>query len=141
MSLVKVVQTTASIISTSNWTHSGLKPLSANKAFLGVKVKSKEYQKYESHLLRVLPDIEIPDGLLELRMVVYYSTRGADLDNAVKPFLDCLCKRYGFDDRYVYRIVLTKFIVPKGRESIAFKILPYTQETSLKKKKEKPKKQ
>jgi Holliday junction resolvase RusA-like endonuclease len=105
--------------------HSGLKPLSANDSFTGRKVKTSQYRKYETHLKRTLPDLVIPDGLLEVRLVVYYSNKNSDLDNAVKPFLDCLCKRYGFDDRYVYRIVLTKFIVPKDQESIAFRILPH----------------
>lgn len=100
--------------------------MSVNEAFIGRKVKSAKYRKYESHLIRTLPDIEIPEGLLEVRVVVYYSSKLSDLDNAIKPFLDCLCKRYGFDDRYIYRIRMTKVIVPKGDENIAFKILPFT---------------
>lgn len=112
--------------SKADWTHSTLKPLSVNQAFCGKKTKTAKYRKYESHLLRTLPEIEIPEGLLEVRLVVYYSNRLSDLDNAVKPFLDILCKRYGFDDRYIYRIRMTKVIVPKGEENIAFRILPFT---------------
>lgn len=112
--------------SKSEWTSSNLKPMSVNEAWQGKKTKSVKYRKYEAQLLRSLPDIEIPDGLLEVRLVVYYSSKLSDLDNAAKPFIDCLCKRYGFDDRYIYRIRMTKVIVPKGRENIQFRILPFT---------------
>lgn len=112
--------------SSNDWTHTNLKPMSVNKAWLGAKRKSGEYRKYESHLLRTLPDIEIPEGLLEVRVVVYYSSKLADLDNAIKPLLDIITKRYGVDDRYVYRLRMTKVIVKKGEENIAFRILPFT---------------
>ena len=118
--------TEAQTTSNPKWTHSHLKPMSVNEAFLGKKTKSAKYRKYETHLKRNLPDLEIPEGLLEVRLVVYYSSKLSDLDNAIKPFLDVLCKRYGFDDRYVYRIRMTKVIVPKGAENIAFRILPFT---------------
>ncbi|WP_432473702.1 hypothetical protein [Amphritea sp. HPY] len=123
--LTKVVTTLAT--SESQWTSSNLKPMSVNEAWMGKKTKSVKYRKYEAQLLRSLPDIELPDTkLFEIRLVVYYSSKLSDLDNAAKPFIDCLCKRYGFDDRYIYRIRMTKVIVPKGKENIQFRILPFT---------------
>jgi len=55
----------------SDFTISPAKPLSVNQAFLGKKIKSKAYRDYEEHLIAVLPDLIIPEGPLELRMVVY----------------------------------------------------------------------
>lgn len=107
------------------WTNTTLKPLSANQAFCGKKVKTAGYRKYENHLIRTLPDIEIPPDLMELRVVVYYSNRNSDIDNCLKPFIDVLQKRYGFNDNKIYRIRITKVIVPKGQENIAFRLLPF----------------
>lgn len=109
----------------SPWNHTCVKPMSANEAFIGRKVKSNKYRKYESHLIRHLPDIDIPEGHLELRVVVYYSSRASDIDNCLKPFIDILQKRYGFNDNRIYRIRITKVIVKKGEENIAFRILPF----------------
>lgn len=112
--------------SSEEWTHSYLKPLSVNQAFCGKKVKTALYRKYEGHLLRTLPDMDVPDeGQLELRVVVYYSNRNSDIDNCLKPFIDVLQKRYGFNDNRIYRIRITKVIVEKGNENIAFRILPF----------------
>lgn len=108
-----------------SWTHSNLKPLSANEAFCGKKVKTAGYRKYEGHLLRTLPPIEVPPDLIELRVVVYYSNKQSDIDNCLKPFIDVLQKRYGFNDNKIYRIRITKVIVPKGQENIAFRMLPF----------------
>lgn len=58
-------------------------------------------------------------------MVVYYSNKRSDIDNCLKPFIDVLQKRYGFDDNRIYRIRITKVIVPKGSENIAFRLLPF----------------
>jgi Holliday junction resolvase RusA-like endonuclease len=113
------------VTSNPKWTHSKLKPLSANNAFCGTKVKTSRYRKYESHLIRTLPSIEIPEGPLELRVVVYYSNRASDIDNCLKPFIDVLQKRYGFNDNRIYRIRITKVIVKKGEDNLAFRLLPF----------------
>lgn len=110
----------------SPWSHTNLKPLSSNQAFCGKKVKTAAYRKYESHLLRTLPKLVIPDGPLELRVVVYYSNTASDLDNALKSFIDVLQKRYDFNDNKIYRLRATKVIVPKGEENIAFRFLSFT---------------
>lgn len=123
MTLPVMMQTTSCNV---DWTNTRLKPLSVNQAWLGRKVKSAAYRKYEEMLIKTLPDIEIPEGALELRVVVYYSRRSSDVDNALKPFIDVLQKRYQFNDNKIYRIVITKVIVKKGQDNIAFKILPFT---------------
>lgn len=110
----------------SPWSHSYLKPLSVNQAFCGKKVKTASYRRYETHLIRTLPELEIPEGELELRVVVYYSNKASDIDNCLKPFIDVCQKKYGFDDKRIYRLRVTKVIVPKGQDNIAFRFIPFT---------------
>ncbi|QFS87605.1 Endodeoxyribonuclease RusA [Marinobacter sp. THAF39] len=113
----------------TTFVETGLKPLSANESYLGKKTKSKAYRMYESHMLRVLPDLPLePKGKLKLTAEVYYSNKLSDLDNALKPFIDCLQKRYLFNDNRIYKLEVEKFIVEKGAETIRFRLDPYTQE-------------
>jgi Holliday junction resolvase RusA-like endonuclease len=124
--MVLTGQTLMRQVSSSEWTDSKLKPLSINQAFCGKKVKTGLYRKYEAHLMRTLPSLSVPpEGPLELRVVVYYSNRGSDIDNCLKPFIDVLSKRYDFNDNRIYRLRITKAIVKKGEENIAFRILPF----------------
>ena len=96
------------------------KPMSANKAYMGRKRKTKEYRVYTENVLEKLPDLEIPSGNLSIKLEVYYSNRRADIDNFLKPFIDIMQARYGFNDNKIYKLHVEKFIVPKGEERIAF---------------------
>ena len=109
----------------THWISTGLKPLSANKMHIGRKVDSAEYRRYKNSLMRRLPDIDIPDGPLRVRLLACFSSKLADLDNVLKPFLDVLQARYGFNDRHIHRIVAQKKIVPKGDETLLFAIDPW----------------
>lgn len=109
------------------WIDTGVKPLSANKAFQGRKVKTRDYRGYEKTLIATLPDLEVPEGPLHLKLVVRYSSKLADIDNALKPFIDILQKRYGFNDRFIFKLTVIKEIVPKGAEKILFKVETYEQ--------------
>lgn len=62
---------------------------------------------------------------LEIQLDVGYSSVASDLDNAVKPLLDVLQKKYGFNDRNIYKIVMRKHITKKGDEFFEFKITEY----------------
>lgn len=104
------------------WISTGLKPLSANKMHIGRKVDSGEYRKYKAELIRRLPDVSIPEGPLRVRVLACFSSKLADLDNVLKPFLDVLQARYGFNDRDVFRIVAQKKHVPKGEETLLFAV-------------------
>lgn len=110
------------------WINTGVKPFSANIMYQGRKVKSAAYRDHEAVLSRRLPDIPIPDGPLTLKILVCYSNSLSDLDNALKPFLDVLQKRYKFNDRNIYKIVARKRVVPKGEDTIKFSIEPFTEE-------------
>jgi Holliday junction resolvase RusA-like endonuclease len=99
-----------------------IKPLSVNKAWQGRRVKSKEYRKYESDILKLLRPMNIPDGPLELYLKWGFSSAGSDWDNPIKPFQDCLQKKYNFNDNRVVRAVTEKIKVKKGDEFIEFEI-------------------
>ena len=99
-----------------------IKPLSVNKAWKGRKFKTKEYNYYILELKNKLPNIKIPDGKLHLIIEFGFSSKASDVDNPLKPFIDVLQKRYGFDDKMIYKLDVKKEIVKKGEEFIKFKI-------------------
>ena len=50
------------------------------------------------------------------------------LHNPVKPFVDCLQKRYGFNDRRIKRAIIDVVEVKKGEEYIKFDLRELTNE-------------
>jgi len=109
--------------SISNATTIRIKPLSVNEAWQGQRFKTRNYQDYERRALLLLPPIlDIPAGDLSIVLEFGFSNRASDLDNPVKPIMDILQKRYGFNDAQVMHYQLIKKIVPKGSEYIAFSI-------------------
>ena len=102
-----------------------LKPLSVNEAWQGRRVKSKKYRQFERDMLLSLPKLKNDfKGNLSVTLHYGFSSRLSDIDNPCKMILDCLCKKYGFDDRYVFELIQTKEIVDKGKEFITFEIKP-----------------
>ena len=99
-----------------------IKPLSVNEAFQGRRFKTPKYKAYERDVLLMLSPMIVPDGPLELSIVFGLSNKNADIDNPVKCFVDCLQKKYGFNDRMIYAMNITKTDVKKGREFIDFDI-------------------
>ncbi len=99
-----------------------IKPLSVNGAWKGRRFKSDEYKQYERDILMILPRFEVPVGRLSLYLEFGFSSRGADFDNPIKPFTDCLQKKYGFNDNKVFEAHIKKVIVKKGEEYIKFEI-------------------
>lgn len=103
-----------------------IKPLSINKAFQGRRFKTKDYEAYERCLSRMsLPNIKIPEGKLEIHLQFGFSNKASDWDNPVKLFQDFLQKRYGFNDKKIYKAVVEKFDVDKGKDYIKFGIYEY----------------
>jgi len=101
-----------------------IKPLSVNNAWQGRRFKSPEYTAYEKEVLLKLQAFDLSNVKepLELSMVVGLSNTASDVDNVVKPFVDILQKKYGFNDKYIYRLIVEKKIVVKGAEFIEFYI-------------------
>lgn len=99
-----------------------IKPLSVNDAWKGRRFKTDEYKNYERSILLLLKPMEIPEGKLELYLKWGFSSAGSDWDNPIKPFQDCLQKKYNFNDNRVVRAITEKVKVKKGQEFIEFEI-------------------
>jgi len=93
-----------------------IKPLSINNAFKGQRFKTPEYVNYERSVLFLLPKVVVPAGNLKIDISLFVSNTASDIDNPVKPFLDILQKKYGFNDCRIYELNIKKNIVEKGKE-------------------------
>ncbi len=102
-----------------------IKPLSVNECWMGRRFKTPKYKQYESDLLLLLKPYEIPSGKLEIWINIGFSSSMSDLDNILKPFIDILQKKYGFNDNRIYKMVVEKETVKKGQEYISFGINEY----------------
>ena len=67
-----------------------IKPLSVNEAFTGKRHRTKKYNQFKRDLLFLLPNIEVPDGDLFVQFEWGLSSKGSDIDNPLKPFIDVL---------------------------------------------------
>lgn len=101
-----------------------VKPLSVNKVWQGKRFKTPEYKAYEEELLYLLKKETIPRGRLFLTLTVGVSSKNADLDNTIKPFLDILQKKNGFNDKNIYVLDVAKEDVARGKEYIEYEIFP-----------------
>lgn len=98
-----------------------IKPLSVNEAWQGRRYKTTDYKDYEAIVCALLPRLTVPDGKLCLT-VEFGLNMQADIDNPLKPFIDCLQKKYGFNDRDIYQLNVTKKAVKHGGGYIQFSI-------------------
>lgn len=99
-----------------------IKPLSINEAYKGRRYKTDKYIKYKRDVLLMLPKITIPEGFLQIELCFGFSSFGSDFDNPVKPFVDILQKKYGFNDNRIKHAVISIENVKKGKEYIRFNI-------------------
>lgn len=97
-----------------------IKPLSVNKAWRGRRFKTDEHRKYVRDVLTLLRPMQVPSGELELHLKFGFSSKGSDFDNPIKPFVDCLQKKYGFNDNKIKRAVIEVDHVKKGEEYVEF---------------------
>jgi Holliday junction resolvase RusA-like endonuclease len=105
-----------------------IKPLSVNEAFRGRRFKTPKHDKYIRDVLFMLPKANVPNNVaLKLELEFGFSSKASDIDNCCKCFIDCVVKKYGVDDRNIYRLEVTKTIVPKGKEFIKFQIKSLNQ--------------
>lgn len=104
-----------------------VKPLTVNQAWQGKRFKTDKYKSFERSVLMILPPkIDIPEGELTLILDWGFSNYScSDWDNPIKPFQDCLQKKYGFNDSRVKQGVVTKHKVKKGDEFIRFSLIAY----------------
>ena len=103
-----------------------IKPLSVNQAWKGKRFKTDKYKVYEQELMFILPkDAYIPEKEIVLCLIFGFSSKLSDFDNPVKPFVDCLQKKYGFNDRMIKRCIIDVMLVKKGQEFIDFRMTDY----------------
>ena len=102
-----------------------IKPLSVNQVWQGKRFKTPKYKSYERLLLLELKPLKLPKAPYLIKYKFGFSSKLSDLDNPVKPLQDILCKKYGFDDRDIFKIIIEKEIVKKGSEYLEFIILPF----------------
>jgi Holliday junction resolvase RusA-like endonuclease len=102
-----------------------IKPLSVNQCWQGKRFKTQIYKNYESELLYTLPAQILPSPPYEIFIEIGFSNKASDLDNVMKPLLDILQKKYGFNDKEIYKMDLTKLLVPKGEEYFKIKMQHY----------------
>lgn len=98
-----------------------VRPLSVNEAWQGKRYKTRKYSLFEREMLLKLPACKI-DSCAELYFRFGFSSKLSDIDNPVKMVLDCLQKKYGFNDRDIFRLTIEKEIVKKGDEYIYIEI-------------------
>lgn len=94
----------------------GVKPLSMNRAYRGIRYKTKDYLDYIEDMMILLPKHKT----LEIDQPLYLKVRitlpkamffRSDVDNFIKPLLDILVKKeYLVDDRYVNQISICKVL-------------------------------
>jgi Holliday junction resolvase RusA-like endonuclease len=105
-----------------------IKPLSVNKAWQGRRFKTPEYKHWEIEVMYNLPswkkDLEKADKL-EVWLEFGFSNGASDIDNPIKPTLDVLQKKYGFNDKSIWSMHIKKVLVPKGEDyvDVTIKIL------------------
>ena len=107
-----------------------IKPLSVNQAWQGKRFKTPTYNNYIRDLLMILPKITVPDGELELYLQFGFSSASSDFDNPVKCFVDCLQKKYNFNDKMIKRCIIDVDKVKKGDEYIKFNLSKKKPSTS-----------
>lgn len=101
-----------------------IKPLSVNDAWQGKRFKTPKYRGFEKELLlKLKKDKNDFKSDLSIDITFGFSSPLSDIDNPLKPFLDCLQKKYGFNDRQIFEIHVKKEIVKKGKEFIEYEIL------------------
>lgn len=99
-----------------------IKPISVNECWQGRRFKTKAYKSFEQEVLFTLKQIQLPNKPYELFIEFGLSNKLSDIDNGLKPLIDCLQKKYGFNDRDIYKMVIEKKIVEKGKEYFEFEI-------------------
>lgn len=104
-----------------------IKPLSVNECWQGKRFKTPKYKKYEKLMLRILPEIEIPQPPFFVYYEFGFSSKLSDWDNPIKPLQDILQKKYKFDDKYIKRAAVQVVNVPKGKEYIKFEITKFEE--------------
>ena len=104
-------------------------PLSVNKCWQGKRFKTKDYKEYEVLLNYKLPYLETPpfekDDRIKLTIQLELEPKKInrlDIDNILKPLIDILQKKYGFNDNKIVEINIKKYQTPNKRNKITIEL-------------------
>lgn len=96
--------------------------MSVNEAWKGRRFKTDKYKTYEKAVLLMLSQKQPPPPPFQIHFNLGVSNMAFDIDNAIKPFMDILQKKYGFNDRDIMKLTINKTITDKGSEFIGFEL-------------------
>lgn len=102
-----------------------IKPISVNECWQGRRFKTKGYDVFEQAMLLLMPKIYLPAKPYHISFRFGLSSALSDVDNPVKPAMDLLQKKYGFNDKDVNSFFAEKIKTEKGKEFIEFEISSY----------------
>ena len=101
------------------------KPLSANQMFTIKRHRTHKYNSYAKRWAEVLVDHNLPEDIedhttmwFSVTITVGLSSPLADLDNCLKPAIDCLQAGLGFNDKKILQLHAYRNGVSKGEEYI-----------------------
>ena len=87
-----------------------IKPISINECWQGRRFATSKYKDFTKDMLRVMPKQKMLSGEVDLKIVLYLkSIFRSDIDNFIKPIIDCLVKRCWIeDDRFIQHLEVIK---------------------------------
>ena len=87
-----------------------VKAISINECFQGRRFKTKKYDAFIQEMLYTMPKKKTITGLVRMEILLYLkSILRSDIDNFVKPILDCIVKKgWIVDDRYIQYLKVSK---------------------------------
>jgi len=100
-----------------------IKPISVNACWQGMRYATPLYKRFQHEMNLILPPIKIGKAPYKLTIEFGFSSKLSDIDNGLKPLLDCLVKKYGFDDRDIYILHVNKVLVKKTKEYVKFELV------------------
>ena len=100
-----------------------IKPISINACFQGRRYRTNAFKKWQELVNYHLPRKQVVSGGVGIIIYLYLqSILRSDIDNFLKPLIDCLVKRgYIKDDRYVNYLEVHKF--KSKEEGFKFRII------------------
>jgi Holliday junction resolvase RusA-like endonuclease len=104
-----------------------IKPMSINVCFQGRRFRTTTFKKWQDMVLFSLPAGASDSKNISMSIYIYLrDMRRSDLDNYIKPIIDCCVKRgLIIDDRYIrYLEVIKKHREEEGFEVIISELSP-----------------
>lgn len=105
-----------------------IKPLSVNQAWQGRRYSTKKKKQYEEAVCLLMPSKVDKFDKYRIYLEFGFSSKRSDWDNPIKPFVDCITKKYNIDDALIYEATVRKSIVPKGREYVYFDLREFNED-------------